>query len=115
MDDLLVERVLRAVEQVPPGRVVSYGDLAALVGTGPRQVGAVLARWGGSVPWWRVTDRAGRLRPDLLARARPRWEQEGIGLHPDGRGCRIGAHRADLDRLAEDHGRATADLEDAAG
>ena len=37
----------------------------------------------------------------------------GIGLHPDGRGCRIGAHRADLDRLAEDHGRATADLEDA--
>ena len=27
-----MERVLRAVEQVPRGRVVSYGDLASLVG-----------------------------------------------------------------------------------
>ena len=35
------ERVLRAVELVPAGRVVSYGDLAALVGTGPRGMGAV--------------------------------------------------------------------------
>ncbi|HSP60341.1 MAG TPA: MGMT family protein [Ornithinimicrobium sp.] len=115
MDDLLVERVLRAVEQVPRGRVVSYGDLAALVGTGPRQVGAVMARWGGNVPWWRVTDRSGRLRPDLLARAREQWAVEGIGLSADGRGCRIGTHRADLERLAEDHARATADLDDAAG
>ena len=41
MDDVLVERVLRAVELVPRGRVVSYGDLAALVGTGPRQVAVV--------------------------------------------------------------------------
>ena len=29
MDEVLVERVLRAVEQVPRGRVVSYGDVAA--------------------------------------------------------------------------------------
>lgn len=115
MDDVLVERVLRAVEQVPPGRVVSYGDLARLVGTGPRQVGAVMAAWGAAVAWWRVTDRSGRLRPDLLARAREHWAAEGIGLNPDGRGCRMDAHRADLDRLAEDHARATADLDDAAG
>ncbi|MGC5586081.1 MGMT family protein [Ornithinimicrobium sp. W1679] len=115
MDDLLVERVLRAVEAVPPGRVVSYGDLASLVGTGPRHVGAVMARWGSGVPWWRVTDRSGRLRPDLLARAREQWLQEGIGLSTDGRGVRFEAHRADLDRLAQDHARATADLDDAAG
>ena len=34
VDEVMVERVLRAVELVPAGRVVSYGDLAALVGTG---------------------------------------------------------------------------------
>jgi alkylated DNA nucleotide flippase Atl1 len=117
VDEVLVERVLRAVEQVPPGRVVSYGDVAALVGIGPRHVGNVLASWGGSVPWWRVTNVAGVLPPDLLARALPHWDEEGIALRPDRRGCRIAAYRADLDRLAADHARATAglDADDAAG
>ena len=54
-DDLLVEKVLRAVELVPPGRVASYGDIAQIVGTGPRQVGAIMARWGSDVSWWRIT------------------------------------------------------------
>lgn len=110
MDDLLVERVLRAVEQVPAGRVVSYGDIAALVGTGPRQVGAVLSRWGGNVAWWRVTNRAGELPTDLLTRARPHWDQEGIEVRPDGRGCRFATYRADLGRLAEDYARAVQGL-----
>ncbi|WP_122261640.1 MGMT family protein [Ornithinimicrobium cerasi] len=111
MDEVLVERVLRAVEQVPRGRVVSYGDVAALVGIGPRHVGNVLAAWGGDVPWWRVTNVAGVLPPDLLARARPHWDEEGIEVRPDGRGCRITAYRADLERLARDHARATAGLD----
>jgi alkylated DNA nucleotide flippase Atl1 len=50
-----VEAVLRLVEQVPPGRVTTYGDLAEALGRGgPRQVGRVMATWGATVPWWRV-------------------------------------------------------------
>lgn len=110
-----MERVLRAVEQVPPGRVVSYGDVGALVGTGPRHVGRIMAHWGAGVAWWRVTNRAGDLPGDLLARARPHWEREGIEVRADGRGCRFTAYRVDLDRWARDYGRATADLADTAG
>lgn len=110
MDEVQVERVLRAVEQVPPGRVVSYGDIAALVGTGPRQVGAVMSRWGSNVAWWRVTNRSGELPPDLLARARAHWDEEGIETAVSGKGCRYTAYRADLDQLARDWERAVADL-----
>lgn len=115
MDEVLVERVLRAVEQVPAGRVVSYGDLAALVGTGPRHVGRIMRHWGGTVPWWRVTSVSGDLAGDLPGRARPHWEAEGIEVKPSGLGCRFTAYRADLERLAADYARATADLPDTAG
>ena len=115
MDEVLVERVLRAVEQVPEGRVVSYGDLGALVGTGPRHVGRILREWGSGVPWWRVTRRDGTVYAGLLVRAREHWEQEGIELGASGRGTRFTAYRADLVQLARDYGRATADLTDAAG
>lgn len=114
-DDLLVERVLRAVEQVPPGRVVSYGDLGSLVGAAPRQVGRVMRHWGDNVTWWRVTSRDGDLAGDLLARARPHWRDEGIEVKPNGLGCRFLTYRADLEQLAQDYARATADLPDAAG
>lgn len=110
MDDLLVEQVLRCVELVPAGHVVSYGDVAAVVGTGPRQVGAVMAAWGHEVAWWRVTTATGGLRPDLLARALPHWVNEGITLRSHGRGCRIERHRPDLGALAAAWAEAAADL-----
>ena len=132
MDDLVVERVLRAVELVPPGTVVAYGDLAELVGIGPRQVGSIMATWGSGaalkalmlgVPvfydfpkwigapagWWRVTNAAGSLPPELLARAREHWAAEGIALTSTGR-VRIGTHRADLAALAADWDASVADL-----
>ena len=109
-DDTLVERVLRAVEQVPSGSVVSYGDLGAIVGIGPRHVGNVLARWGSGVPWWRVTNRDGELPQPLLAQAVPHWETEGVTQRADGRGCRIAAHRADLAELASRWEQSVADL-----
>lgn len=115
VDEVLVERVLRAVEQVPPGRVVSYGDLGALVGTGPRHVGRIMAQWGANVAWWRVTSRDGDLAGDLLARARPHWEEEGIEVKENGRGCRFTAYQVDLEQLAHAYGRVTADLGDTAG
>jgi methylated-DNA-protein-cysteine methyltransferase related protein len=110
VDDVVVERVLRAVEQVPRGRVVSYGDLAALVGVGPRLVGRVISTYGSNVTWWRVTNSYGDLPPALMDEVRERWAAEGILLKPNGRGCRIAEHRADLRRLLRDYERATADL-----
>ncbi|HET7326036.1 MAG TPA: MGMT family protein [Nocardioidaceae bacterium] len=73
-----VEAVLRVVEQVPPGRVISYGAIAAVVGVGgPRQVGAVMAEYGGGVPWWRVVRADGTLPlcHDGRARAQHRAER----------------------------------------
>ena len=61
MEESYAELVLCAVEQIPPGRVATYGDIAEIVGRGgPRQVGHVLARFGGGVPWWRVVRADGR-------------------------------------------------------
>lgn len=110
VDEVLVERVLRAVEQVPPGRVVSYGDVAALVGTGPRQVGTVMRLYGSGVAWWRVVSSHGDLGADLLDRARPHWADEGILVKRNGLGCRIADHRADLAALHTAYTAAVADL-----
>lgn len=91
-----VERVLAAVESVPAGSVVTYGDVGELVGTSARRVGSVLHRHGSGVPWWRVTNARGELPPDLVAEARLHWGREGIGTAPSGRGCLLREHRADL-------------------
>lgn len=50
-----VDAVLNIVCLIPSGRILAYGDVAELLGTGgPRQVGFVMSRYGSSVPWWRV-------------------------------------------------------------
>jgi methylated-DNA-protein-cysteine methyltransferase-like protein len=110
MDDLLIEHVLVAVEQIPRGRVASYGDLAILVGIGPRQVGSVMSRWGGNVTWWRVTNSSGDLPAHLHTEAARHWATEGIEWKPNRLGCRIAVYRADLLRLAQDYERAVAHL-----
>jgi len=103
VDELLVERILVAAEQIPRGRVASYGDLADLVGTGPRHVGTVMRLHGDGVPWWRVTNSYGDLPRHLHDEVRQHWSDEGILWKPNGLGCRIVAHRADLARLADDY------------
>ena len=77
VDEEYVERVLELVEQVPPGRVTTYGALAAVVGGGPRQVGSVMARHGAPVPWWRVVRADGTLPPSHDDRAHERYRDEG--------------------------------------
>lgn len=73
-----VEAVLSVVEQIPPGRVMSYGDIASWVGVGgPRQVGTVMAQYGGGVPWWRVVRADGTLPRSHDARAREHYWAEG--------------------------------------
>ena len=105
-----MEKVLRAVELVPPGRVVSYGDLAALVGTGPRHVGAILREYGSGVAWWRVTSAAGDPPRHKRSAAFEHWAGEGLAIKPNGRGCRMGEYRADLVELAARHSEAIVDL-----
>lgn len=108
----MVERVLRTVEAIPPGRLANYGLLGELLGIGPRQVGAVLARHGSGVPWWRVTNASGSLPDDLLPAAREHWAQEGIALRSDGRRADLDAHLIDMSRLGDDPLAATTDLQE---
>ena len=55
-----VSRVLAVVEEIPAGRAMSYGDIAAAIGSrAARGVGQVMAYYGGDVPWWRVVRASG--------------------------------------------------------
>jgi alkylated DNA nucleotide flippase Atl1 len=50
-----VRHVLAIVESIPPGRVMTYGGVAAQLGSrGARRVGQIMARYGSNLPWWRV-------------------------------------------------------------
>ncbi|MQM24842.1 MGMT family protein [Glycomyces albidus] len=83
--------VKRVVEALPDGTWTSYGDLAELIGTGPRQVGAymrdgdvtrayrVLTAGGTVSEGFRWSDgRSGRDVPDLL-------REDGVRVNTKGR------------------------------
>jgi len=59
------EAILRVVRLVPAGKVVSYGQVAAYVGTprAARQVGWAMRSLEGApdFPWWRVLNNAGKI------------------------------------------------------
>ncbi|GAA2929282.1 hypothetical protein GCM10020221_26380 [Streptomyces thioluteus] len=79
------ERVLAVAETIPPGRVMTYGDVAEWLGEGgPRQVGRVMALYGGAVPWWRVVRADGALLPGHERRALERYREEGTPLRSAG-------------------------------
>lgn len=88
VDEEYVEAVLEIVRQVPPGRVMTYGLLAEVVAEslgrgGPRQVGAVMARFGGGVPWWRVVTADGRVPAHARSRALAALRAEGTPMTSD--------------------------------
>lgn len=62
---LFQQAVVRVVRSVPAGQVVSYGQVAAYIGSprAARQVGWALASLGGlaDFPWWRVVNNAGKI------------------------------------------------------
>ena len=81
-----VERVLSLVERIPPGRVMSYGAIAEVVGVGgPRQVGRVMALEGGPVPWWRVVRADGGLPGCHDGEARELHRAESTPIRASGR------------------------------
>lgn len=74
------------VRRVPAGRVVTYGQVAALLGVrgAARAVGAAMRRCGAGVPWHRVVNASGgiswRQPVDGMLTQRLRLEQEGVVL-----------------------------------
>lgn len=83
------EQVLAIVEQVPRGRVTTYGLIAevlqdALGVGGPRTVAGVMARQGALVTWWRVVRSDGSLPEHLSVEARQEYLGEGTPLRPSG-------------------------------
>lgn len=84
MEEDYVEQVLGAVEQIPPGWVASYGDIAELVGGGgPRRVGRVMSLHGAAVCWWRVVRTDGRPVRGLEQSALDRLAAEGTPIRGD--------------------------------
>lgn len=63
----LVYEILSVVEEIPKGKVASYGQIAKLIGRdkNARLVGKVLSRaeYYGKYPCHRVVNHAGRLAP----------------------------------------------------
>jgi alkylated DNA nucleotide flippase Atl1 len=79
--DDFANRVLDVVDAIPPGAVMSYGDVAEFLGSGgPRQVGRVMALWGGGVAWWRVVHADGSLLAGHERAALARYEEEDTPL-----------------------------------
>ena len=88
------ERVYDVVRQVPAGRVVSYGQVAQLVGE-PRKarfVGFAMHSspgMAGGVPCHRVVFKDGSLAPGFAfggpGRQREMLEDEGVTFTPDGK------------------------------
>ncbi len=75
---------------------MSYGDVAEFLGAGgPRQVGRVMALWGGGVAWWRVVHADGALLAGHERSALAHYEAEGTPLRRTGGD---GAQRIDMRR-----------------
>ncbi|WP_319178463.1 MGMT family protein [Streptomyces sp. ID05-47C] len=99
------ERVLDVAELIPPGRVMTYGDVAEWLETGgPRQVGRVMALYGGAVPWWRVVRADGVLLPGHELRALDHYRAEGTPLKEASRAAEGHLPRLDMRRARWDGG-----------
>jgi methylated-DNA-protein-cysteine methyltransferase-like protein len=77
------EAVYAYVRSIPPGRVLSYGDVGQAVGVGARSVGWALSFCPPDVPWQRVVGADGYLRiakrsPHLKLRQKQLLEGEGV-------------------------------------
>ena len=90
------ESVYEVVEQIPRGRVTTYGTVSEiLVGrsTAARTVGWALhglsPERADQVPWWRVINAKGRISTSCQEHTpeeqRARLEDEGVRFDPDGR------------------------------
>jgi alkylated DNA nucleotide flippase Atl1 len=95
LDDF-ASHVLDVVDSIPPGRVMSYGDIAEYLaaGPGPRQVGRVMSVYGGAVAWWRVIHSDGTPAPGHEVAALARYQAEGTPLRSARSPVRVDMRRA---------------------
>ncbi len=86
-DERLIYEILSVVEEIPAGKVASYGQIAALIGRekNARLVGKILsqAQLYGSYPCHRVVNHAGRTAPGWYEQ-RFLLEAEGVGFRQNG-------------------------------
>ena len=82
MSTEFAERVRAVVAELPPGDVVTYGEVAAEAGYPgrARAVGAHLARSGDTCAWWRVVTSSGRLVPGHEREHARRLRAEGVAV-----------------------------------
>ncbi len=88
------EQIYRVVRQIPPGKVATYGQVAALAGIPrqARQVGYALFQVapGSDFPWQRVVNAQGKISYSPFREGNDDFQQqllidEGIVFDPDGK------------------------------
>ena len=88
MNEDIIYEILSVVEEIPVGRVATYGQIARLIGRAKnaRLVGKVLsqAKYYGSHPCHRVVNHAGRTAPGWTEQ-RSLLVAEGVGFRENGR------------------------------
>ena len=90
------EQIYSVVEQIPYGKVMSYGQIARLLGKPrcAREVGRAMYRCPDHLPWQRVVKSDGTIAGGEHAGIRKGLlESEGVAFLPDGRvdmeSCRV--------------------------
>ena len=82
-----ISEIVTVVRAIPPGMVLTYGDVAALAGkpTCARQVGKILGSFGfaSDIPCHRVVNAQGRTAPHWHSQA-ALLRAEGVLLSPSG-------------------------------
>ena len=81
-------KIYEMVGRIPYGRVVSYGQIAFLLGKprGAREVGRAMYRCPEHLPWQRVVKSDGAIAGGEHAEIRRAMlESEGVSFLPDGR------------------------------
>lgn len=95
--DDFASQVVAVVESIPPGHVMTYGSVAAALGSrASRGVGQVMAYAGADLPWWRVIRASGHAPRDHEQRALEQYRVEGTPLL----WSRSGTFRVDLERAS---------------
>ena len=86
--DQFFEQVYAVLAQIPYGQVVSYGQIARLLGypRAARQVGRAMRCCPEHLPWQRVVMADGTVAGGAFAEVRRAMlEEEGVTFTPDGR------------------------------
>lgn len=86
--DVFFQQVYEVVAQIPRGKVISYGQIARLLGhpRGARQVGRAMRICPDDLPWQRVVMADGSIAGGQLPELRKALlEEEGVIFLSDGR------------------------------